>query len=197
MQSPWIKRALPAVALLALAAWGIRPLQVQNEEMTPSITPGDWVLWIPLAPRQGDVVLLQDPSDPDRRILRRAIAAPGQSLTLSKPGIALNGQPWRWREMGRDADRVAYSEQDAWLVQTADRRFDEASVTLNAKEGWLLLADNRDGPVDSRWWGAIPPSDIHGRVWLRIGAKDAWRGTLSWGAKDGPWIPPSKVPAQD
>ena len=197
MQSPWIKRALPAAALIALAAWGVRPLRVQNSEMAPSITPGDWVFWLPLAPRQGDVVLLRDPSDASRRVLRRAIAAPGQRLTTSKPGVAVDEQPWRWREMGRDAGWVAYSEQDAWLVQTADRRFNEASVALDADAGWLLLADHRDGPVDGRWWGAIPSEDIQGRVWLRIGPSDAWRGALSWGARDGPWLPPSKVPTQD
>lgn len=197
MQSPWIKRALLAAALLALAAWGIRPLRVQSDEMAPSITAGDWVLWLPLAPRQGAVVLLQDPNDPSRRVLRRAIAAPGQTLTLSKPGVVVDGQQWRWREMGRAAGLVAYSEQDTWLVQTADRRFDEASVALEAGSGWILLADHRDGPVDSRWWGAIPAQNIQGRVWLRIGGSDAWRGPLSWAAQDGPWIPPSKVPPKD
>jgi signal peptidase I len=197
MQSPWFKRTLVALTLLAVAAWGIRPLRVDSNGMAPSITPGDWVLWLPLDPRQGDVVLVNDPSDPGRRVLRRAIAVPGQSLTLSKPGVAVDGQPWRWREMGRGPEWVAYSEQDSWLVQTADRRFDEASVTLDAGPGWLLLADHRDGPVDSRQWGPIPSQDIKGRVWLRIGAADAWRGTLSWRAQDGPWLPPSKVPAQD
>ncbi|MFT5587291.1 MAG: signal peptidase I [Cognaticolwellia sp.] len=197
MQSPWFKRALLALVPLAIAAWGIRPLHVESDEMAPSITPGDWVLWLPLAPSQGDVVLLEDPSDPGRRVLRRVIAVPDQILTLTKPGVAIDGQPWRWREMGRDPEWVTYSEQDSWLVQTADRRFDEASVTLDAEAGWLLLADHRDGPVDSRQWGRIPIDDIHGRVWLRIGAADAWRGSLSWRAQDGPWIPPSKVPAQD
>ena len=195
MQNKLFKRLLPAALLAGALLWGVRPLHVQNAEMAPSILAGDWVLWLPLSPRAGDVVLLSDPSEPERRVLRRVVGLPGQQVELSSPGLAVDGRPWRWREMHRAEGWVAYSEQDTWLIQTADRSFDEAKVSLQAGEGLVLLADDRDGPVDSRLWGPIDADHVHGRVWLRIGPSNPWRGPLGLGAQDGPWIPPSKQAA--
>lgn len=195
MQNKLFKRLVPAAVLTGALLWGLRPLQVQNNEMAPSILAGDWVLWLPLAPRAGDVVLLADPTEPQRRVLRRVVGLPGQEVELASPGLVVDGRPWRWREMHRAGGWVSYSEQDAWLVQTADRSFDEAKRTLQAGEGLILLADDRDGPVDSRLWGAIPSEAIRGRVWLRLGPSNPWRGVVGNHAKDGPWIPPSKQPA--
>ena len=49
-------------------------------------------------------------------------------------------------------------------------------ITFEVPEGhWFLLADNRDGAVDSRWWGPVPESRIQGVVRLRQGPEDPWR----------------------
>lgn len=186
----------PLLGLLVLAL--LRPLRVTSEDMLPSLRPGDWVLWLPYppwrAPQQGDVVLLSDPGDPERVVLRRLVAPSLSSLVVTAPGLEVQGQAWRWREMHRGPDGVLYSEQDGWLVQRADRPFSEPPRALSAPEGqWLVLADKRDGPPDSRQWGGVDPETFKGRVWLRMGPSDPWRGALTLGQGDGPWLPPSKL----
>jgi hypothetical protein len=40
---------------------------------------------------------------------------------------------------------------------------------------WYLLAEDRDGALDSRFWGPVPEAAISGVARLRVGGTDAWR----------------------
>jgi hypothetical protein len=62
----------------------------------------------------------------------------------------------------------------------------------------FLMADARDQAIDSRWWGEVPRSDLGRKVWFRWGPSDTWRGAMSKGSADGPWlVPPPKAPSKD
>lgn len=176
--------------LLALAA----ARRVADDSMSPSVRAGDLVLLAPLGADRGDVVCLADPGDPSRSVLRRVIAVEGQRVELGRGAPRVDGEALRVREMGPFGQGAARSEQNRYLIQEA------APSPALAETRWtvppdhrFVLADDRDGALDSRAWGPVPATLGCGVVWLRVGPADLWRGPIAFWAQDGPWIPPSQA----
>jgi nickel-type superoxide dismutase maturation protease len=78
-------RAIAALAGLAiLVARRLDVVEVRGRSMVPSLQPGDRLLVVRASPRIGDVVVVGDPRDPSRELIKRvARIGPG--------GIALRG----------------------------------------------------------------------------------------------------------
>jgi signal peptidase I len=187
---PRLRRIAAALAVLALTAAtaALLPLRtVTDSEMAWSLQPGDRVWVVPDRVRRADIVLVADPLDPERLVLRRAIANGGQKVLVDEQGVRVNGKRIRQQEMGEDGryrvlKEVIWSKPparaNAYLPQIADQpglwSMDEP---VEVPEGhWFLLADNRDVGIDSRWWGPVPEADIRGVVRARWSdAADTWR----------------------
>lgn len=108
----WSTGRRPLAAALALGgAWlTLRALnratrRVSGSSMEPTLSDGDLVLTLPSAirsPREGDVVTIHDPRDPDRVAVKRIVATEGGWASLpGGPGqiphdhVAVRGdQPW-------------------------------------------------------------------------------------------------------
>jgi signal peptidase I len=192
--APMNRRNLIVGAIcLLIPALLFQPHRVQDEAMMPSIKPGEWVVLGPvLGLQKGDVVVVEDPADPGRDVMRRVVGILGEESLVVRAGLPDGA---RHREMGRGDHLIVLNEDDGWLVRTRNREFHEPEAAIEGP-GLVLLADDRDGPTDSRLWGAVPIDAPSRRVWLRIGGPDdAWRSAISWRAQDGPWIPPSRQPA--
>src|SRR5258705_9509427 len=106
----WILPAMVAVAILAplrsaVADWN----DVPSGSMEPTILPGDRIFVNKLAyglrlpftrtwlarwsdPSPGDVVVLFSPKG-GTRLVKRAIAGPGHTISLSNNALAINGKP--------------------------------------------------------------------------------------------------------
>lgn len=192
-----MRRALPALlAALALLSVALLDLiRVGDDALRPGLEPGDWLLLGPGEVQPGDVVLLEDPADPDRQVLRRVLARGPASVRYAQGVLRVDGEPLRYREMGRGAGHFVLSERNGWLIRHRERQMGEPELTLELEDGQLwLMADDRDHAVDSRWWGPVPAEAVRGRLWLRVGSSDAWRGPMTLFSVDGPWLPPSKQP---
>ena len=77
----------------ALAFLTARRAFVRGPSMSPTLAPGEYVLFDRLAyrrgpPRRGDVVLATDPRESRRRIIKRIAGAPGEPVTAG-------GRTWR------------------------------------------------------------------------------------------------------
>jgi len=164
---------------------------VAGDEMSPSIQAGDTVWILPgQAVRRGDVVVLQDPLDPSREVLRRAIAPGGTTVRFSDAGVRVDAKRLRQEDMGKLHGYAVYKETlwskppakaTDWLIR---RRRDpgvhwKADPLEIPADHWYLLADDRDDALDSRWWGPIPTSAIRGVVRLRLTTPDLWRERLT------------------
>ena len=190
-------RVALGLALVAgvASAWLLDVRVVAGDDMAPSLLAGDVVVVDRYAPEPGDVVLLADPSDPDRTALRRVIATSGQGGVLSGADLEIGGQDVRRREMERTEARVVTNEADRYLVQHLPRVHSEGDLAFEVPADHVfVLADDRDRALDSRWWGPVSNDAVRGRVLVRIGSSDAWRSAVTWRSIDGPWIPPSKQP---
>ena len=187
------RRALAAFTLLilAIATFSLRLVKVTDEEMLPSIAPGDWLLLAPGSPGPGDVFVVHDPTDPGREVLRRVVGVAGHQVRVAEDHLEINGSRARIREMGRDNKHLVLSENNAWLIR---RRLEPSRVkpeaTLVDEDRVWVLADARDLATDSRWWGSIPKKALGRKVWLRFGPANEWRDLFAWQALDGPWFVP-------
>jgi nickel-type superoxide dismutase maturation protease len=61
--------------------------RVEGESMTPAYSPGDRLLinrlaYVARTPRPGDVVVLRDPEEPERLLLKRVESAGGEGIVV-------------------------------------------------------------------------------------------------------------------
>jgi len=188
----WHVLGMAGLLLLLLAAGARR---VADDEMAWSLRRGEWVwlhrgptlAWDPLLP--ADVVLVADPLQPGRRVLRRVVATGGQSVAFDEGGVRVNAKRLRVQEMG-DQPGVFVRKETIWskpparandyllMVDNPTTRW-TAAGEVKVPEGHLfLLADARDLALDSRWWGPVHATSVIGVVRAHLAEPDLWRPRL-------------------
>lgn len=186
----WIRRLLPVAGVLfALATIAaLVPMRtVDSDDMAWTYQPGDMVWIVSDRVRKADVVLLEDPMEPGRLVLRRAVAEAGQKVKIEENGVRVNGKRIRQVEMGTTDDyrvqkEVIWSKPPArpnphFVQLLLEPTNYDLGGRVEVPDGhWFLLADNRDQAMDSRWWGPIAESAIKGVVRAHYTpTPDAWR----------------------
>ncbi len=195
----WVKEIRPLLIMAAvlfairssLADWN----DVPSGSMRPTIMEGDRVFVNKLAydlkvpfttrhiaewsnPRRGDIVVFYSPHD-GKRLVKRVVGLPGDTLELRNDALILNGQPVDYRpiaeELLRDvspaerAGRIFAAERlpgqthavAAWPAMRAMRDFGPFPVP----EGqYFMMGDNRDDSFDSRYYGPVERKRIVGRA---------------------------------
>ena len=182
---------LIAVVAILLGGTAVFLRQVGSDEMGWTLRQGDLVLIVPDTVYRGDVVLLPDPLDPGRKVLRRVFAVAGQKIRFEDGAARLDGKMIRQSDMGNREQRNIFKEvmwsrpparATAWYVtRTGEPTRWSMKDAITIPEGHAyLLADDRDQAMDSRWWGPVPVERFEGVVRARIGPSDDWRGPVSW-----------------
>lgn len=186
MVARWSARSLGVLVVLVALAVLLPLRKVVGNDMAWSIQDGDMVWVLPDRVRKADVVLLEDPLQPGRMVLRRVIADGGQKVRIDEGGVRVNGKRVRPTDMG-DAEEYRIVKEVIWSRPparanpyfTRQLRLPEAWSTPGVIEvpeaHWYVMADDRDGALDSRWWGPVPSSAIQGVVRARYGSADTWR----------------------
>lgn len=185
MKKKIAKALLVLLGLMVIAA--LIPLrQVADDDMAHSIRKGDWVWILPLRVLPADVVLLEDPLDPGRTVLRRAVAGTDKKVKYEESSFKVNGKKVRQTEMGlvgtyRVLKEVIWSRPPAranpfFIRQSQDPVKWSMAEKVEVPEGsWFLLADDRDHAIDSRWWGPVSEDRIKGVVRAQLAMQpDEW-----------------------
>ena len=172
----------------ALADWNVVP----TGSMQPTIQIGDRIVvdkatydirvpfthlsLIHLAdPQRGDIVVL-DSHAANERLVKRVIGLPGDEVAMRGNVLFINGTPARYSPTAvsgihDDLEDPAHYEVERLgnmkhLVRLSLYRPGEARdfgpVTVPAGQ-YLLLGDNRDNSMDSRYLGFFPRKEIVGR----------------------------------
>lgn len=130
--------------------------------MNPTLLVGDRIVVNKLSVEfgtinRGDVVVFkappnvsQDCSDSVTDLVKRVIGLPGDHLTSRGNTIYVNGAPL--------AERWPHFEP---LVTPIGH------VTVPSGQ-YFMMGDNHGNSCDSRTWGAVPRSDIIGKVFVRV-----------------------------
>ena len=156
-------------ALLAATGSGCKPklYKAGSSSMSPTITNGELVVadlfaYARNAPARWDVVVFHPPAaasggiSPAQVWVMRVVALPGDMISCSTGGITLNGLPLSSPPRFTNVNYVALDKLQSSVGVT--------SPFVVPPSGYFVLGDNSTNANDSRFWGALPSSNILGRV---------------------------------
>jgi signal peptidase I len=134
--------------------WRSRRVVVHDHSMEPTFGPGDRLLVDPGAYRtesiaRGDLVVIEDPAQADRRLLKRVVGVAGDFVRVSRDGT----------------ERVARPIPEG--ATAPEGGFEELEVPSGHV---FVLSDRPANTRDSRQFGSVPVSMVLGRVWRRRAA---------------------------
>jgi signal peptidase I len=142
---------IPALAILAVRAWVVEPFTVSSDSMEPTIPSGAVVLlykpaaasgWI----QNGVVVAFTNPVD-GHPAIKRVIAKEGQTVAI--------------RDSVLYVDDVLVPEPFIDHSRIDATYFGPEKVPAGSV---FLLGDNRGVSIDSRDFGAVPLTAVHGTL---------------------------------
>ncbi|MFB2654765.1 signal peptidase I [Shewanella seohaensis] len=168
----------------AVADWNTVP----TGSMLPTIVEGDRILvnkmaydirvpftHIPLVkladPTRGDIIVF-DSKKADKKLIKRVIAVPGDTVMMRDNRLYLNGKPLAYTQQTLSAyapENVSEWQEDLLGIAHSIRLNPQPSQLANfgpvtvPDNQYLALGDNRDNSADSRVIGFVPREEIVGR----------------------------------
>jgi len=107
------------------------------------------------SPQRGDVVIFRYPRDPSKFFIKRVIAVPGDSISITNNVVTIKNEQ---NKQGFILDEPYISSMN---VNT------DVNQTLGERE-YFVMGDNRDFSSDSRAWGVLQEERIIGRALFRL-----------------------------
>jgi signal peptidase I len=138
-----------------LRLWGVTIFRSPSHGMEPTIRVNEHFLvsawsYRTADPQVGDIVVFQYPPDPSIEYVKRVVATGGSTVEIRGGVVILDGR--RLSEPYLPGEQPATDESGTM----APRRVAEGS--------YFVMGDNRNNSADSRYYGAVPRSNVLGRV---------------------------------
>ena len=164
----------------AVADWNVVP----SGSMKPTIVEGDRILVNKVAydiripftrislydisdPARGDIVIF-DSSASQKRLVKRVIGTPGDTVRLKNNKLFINGRPLNYTVIS-STDNSSDMMENLFGLEYGIRVNKQPSTWSNfpsvkiPENHYLVLGDNRDNSADSRVIGFVPRNEIVGR----------------------------------
>jgi signal peptidase I len=164
MRNPLSKVIRFFLLLGVLTFVGCREAKQLSSSMAPSIQPGEkvtinYTAYAVSTPKRWDVVAFEPPGRTNGIWVMRVIALSGESVAFSSGGITVSGEVL---SPPGHITNVAYLSLD---------QIDQIGITSSVSSPYLVppnsffvLGDNSADANDSRFWGAVPRTNILGQV---------------------------------
>jgi signal peptidase I len=131
---------------------------------------------LPYTPvKRGDIIVFRFPVDIKQTFVKRVIGVPGDHIRIVNKQVWLNGkpilEPYKYHKtFYLDSYRDNFPSDPNTSV--SDRAIDMLEKhVVNGQivvppESYFAMGDNRDGSLDSRYWGFVPRGNIIGKPLL-------------------------------
>jgi len=134
--------------------------RVVGTSMNPTLENGEFLVVNKLdyrlhQPQRGDIIVFTDPVSPDRKLIKRVIGLPGETVEIKNGGVLIEQQ-----------------FLDEPYLEDPGNSSRAASVLAEGQ--YFVLGDNRNNSSDSRSWGTLPRERIVGKAWLAYWPQAAW-----------------------
>ena len=207
----YCKSFFPVIlAVLLLRSFLVEPFRIPSNSMMPTLLTGDFILVnkfsygirLPVLnskiismgePERGDVVVFRYPKDPSIDYIKRVVGLPGDKVGYYNKIVYINGEPTGqvpagvYIGVGSGISMSGASERQEQLgdashdILVMPRTPGLEGEYLVGEDEYFVMGDNRDNSNDSRYWGAVPESNLVGkafRVWMNW---DGANGGIDWG----------------
>ena len=138
---------------------------------------------LPYTPvKRGDIIVFRYPVDIKQTFVKRVIGLPGDRLKVVNKQVWLNGkmldEPYKYhKSMYMDSYRDNFpSDPNTPLDERAIdmlTKHQKNGVIVVPDDCYFAMGDNRDGSLDSRYWGFVPRGNIIGKPLLVYWSFDA------------------------
>lgn len=138
--------------------WVIQPFVIPTGSMIPTIQLQDQVLVNKFiyrfeSPKRGDIVVVDDPTGEVPILIKRVVAVGGQTVDLRDGRVVIDGTP--------------IDEPYTHGLPSAPLPGSPVSFPVRIPQGSVwLMGDNRPQSKDSRFFGPVALSAVHGRAFL-------------------------------
>lgn len=142
------------VIALVIRSFLVQIYVVEGESMFPTLHDGDRLLVNKIGyrlgkPQAGEIVVLEDPANPRRQLIKRVIAVAGETVEVQNHVVFINGKPLE----------EAYTNPNS-------APFPDVKPT-RVPDGYVyVMGDNRGGSLDSRVLGPIQVSQVEGKAFF-------------------------------
>jgi signal peptidase I len=152
-----------ALALLIFLAihFTIQNYQIDGPSMQNTLHTGQYVLvnkvaYLFHAPERGDIIVLQEPDNPNRDLIKRVIGLPGDTIRWDGTNVWVNGTEL----------------SEPYITKASN--YNANTVTLG-KDQYFVMGDNRPQSEDSRAFGVVPKDYIIGKAILVDWPFNQWK----------------------
>lgn len=174
----WTRSILIAIVVwLFLRTFVVEAVRIPSGSMEGTLLVGDF-LFVRKAfytPHRGDLVVFQSVEEPGRKLVKRVIGLPGDTLAMQDGTVIRNGlavpEPYVVNaDPARSETPVNRARMRRWQLpeyagdDPGDYRPDlhDWGPLVVRPDSLFVLGDNRDGSYDSRYWGFVPRSKVRG-----------------------------------
>jgi signal peptidase I len=152
--------ALTILIFLAIH-FTVQNYQISGPSMQNTLHNGQFVLVNKLAylfhqPERGDVIILHEPDQPGRDLVKRVIGLPGDKIVITSESVSVNGVTLNEPYVTREYNPGTQTE----IVPT---------------DQYFVMGDNRPVSEDSRIFGFVPRDYIVGKAILVYWPLSQWQ----------------------
>jgi signal peptidase I len=194
-----------------LRGFVVELFEVPSGSMLPTIQLGDYFLVnkfmygvrLPLfdtqlikvsKPERGDIMVFQDPVNPQIDLIKTVIGLPGDQISYINKQLFINGQAVPRKYLGREIElnnaNLGYTAVDHYQENIGGHWHDVYNApgipsvdfkNLVVPQGeYFMMGDNRDNSDDSRSWGFAPESNIEGKASLLVFSWNSMTHSVRW-----------------
>ena len=149
------------VIVIPIRTFVAQPFIVSGASMDPSFGNGQYLIVDQLSyrledPKRDDVIIFKFPKDTSTYYIKRIIAIPGETLSMSEGKVAIYNKEY--------PDGFILDEP---YITENHKTSDTFEIKLGPTE-YFVMGDNRPQSSDSRSWGPLDSKYIVGRPFLRL-----------------------------